>query len=168
LLDVNEILQRPNSDCSQQAIVMMEVLKRKNIPSRKVNFSQHCALEAFVQGGWYFLDANAEPGLKEQERLHQNWNGEADNLKKYYAAGIQPGLTAIFGAGLTADLHKPGEEQNFGITNLQATTGVLSKILWLFPLALMVVYRKRSFKMYAIKRPGKYVRMHPLRPVYNS
>ncbi len=163
-----EIMQHPEAACSQQAMVMMEVLKRKNINYREIGFPHHFAMEASVNGGWYFLDANMEPDIRGEQRLHQNWHGHADSLKKYYNPSIHPNLDAGFGTGLMAEINKTNEEQAPTLKKLQALTGVLSKICWVFPLVLLAFARKRSLKMYAIKPLGKYVRMQPMRPVFNA
>ena len=41
----DEILKHPDAACSQQALVMMEILKRKKIDYRKVGFPHHYAIE---------------------------------------------------------------------------------------------------------------------------
>lgn len=163
-----EIMQYPEAACSQQAIVMMEVLKRKNINYREIGFPHHFAMEAAINGGWYFLDANMEPDIKGQDRLHQNWYGHADSLKKYYNPSIHPDLSYGFGTGLMAEVNKTNEEQAPNLKKLQAATGVLSKIAWIFPLGLLLFTRKRPYEMRALKPLGKYVRMQPLRPVFNA
>lgn len=163
-----EIMQHPEAACSQQAIVMMEVLKRKNINYREIGFPHHFAMEASINGGWYFLDANMEPNIMGEQRLHENWYGRADSLKKYYDPAIHSDLSYGFGNGLMAEVNKTNEEQAPNLKKLQAATGVLCKIAWMFPLALLLMMRKRPYKLYALKPLGKYVRMQPWRPVFNA
>lgn len=62
----NDILKYPNAACSQQSIVMMEVLKRKGFKSRKVGFLGknkvgHFAFEVYDSKGWHFHDPTMEP-----------------------------------------------------------------------------------------------------------
>lgn len=62
----DEILKYPYAACSQQCIVMMEVLKSKGIDTRKVGFvgtkcGGHFAFEAYYAGSWHFHDPNMEP-----------------------------------------------------------------------------------------------------------
>jgi hypothetical protein len=109
-----------------------------------------------------------EPGITGQQRLHQNWYAHAEILQKNYTPRGQPDLSSTFGMGPGADVNKSNQDQASRLKILQAGTGILSKILWLFPLVLAIATRKRTFKMYAIKPVGKYVRMQPLRPVYTS
>ena len=62
----DDILKYPYAACSQQSIVMMEVLKKKGFTTRKVifngkKFGGHFAFEVFYDGGWHFCDPNMEP-----------------------------------------------------------------------------------------------------------
>lgn len=61
----DDILKHPNAACSQQSIIMMEVLKKKGFSTRKVGFqgktSGHFCLEVYFDGGWHFFDTNMEP-----------------------------------------------------------------------------------------------------------
>jgi hypothetical protein len=168
LVHADEIIKHPSASGSQQALVMMEILKRKNIPYREIGLSHQFALEVFIKNAWYFVDTGMEPGITGQQRLHQNWYVHADTLQKNYTPGGQAHLSSAFGIGPVTEVNKSNQEQSSRLNMLQAGTGVLSKILWLCPLVLAIATRKRSFKMYAIKPVGKYVRMQPLRPVYNS
>jgi len=63
----DDILHYPYAACSQQAIVLMEVLKRKGFFTRKVGFSGknygHFCVEVYYKGGWHFYDTDMEPGL---------------------------------------------------------------------------------------------------------
>lgn len=62
----DEILQYPYAACSQQAIVMMEILRAKGISTRKIGFmgkrfGGHFAFEVLYDGTWHFHDPNMEP-----------------------------------------------------------------------------------------------------------
>lgn len=75
VVDPNDIMKYNYAACSQQSIVMMELLRRKSIPARKVGFqgSQggHFALEAFYEGGWHFYDPTLEPDTAILNRYHR-------------------------------------------------------------------------------------------------
>ncbi len=64
----NDILKYPFAACSQQSIVMMEVLRLKGFDTRKVSFlgktSGHFSFEVYFEGGWHFYDTNMEPDAK--------------------------------------------------------------------------------------------------------
>lgn len=63
----NDILKFPYAACSQQSIVLMEVLKRKGFVTRKVGFkgksNGHFCFEVFYNGTWHFLDPDMEPDV---------------------------------------------------------------------------------------------------------
>jgi hypothetical protein len=64
----DDILAHPFAACSQQSIVMMEVLKSKGFKTRKVSFSGkeyggHFSFEVFYNGAWHFYDPNLEPDV---------------------------------------------------------------------------------------------------------
>ena len=83
-VDPDEILKYPYAGCSQQAIVMMTVMKGKQVPYRSVGFPHHYATELCFKNNWYFFDSNMEPKIKEKERKEKYWKGSADSLKKFY------------------------------------------------------------------------------------
>ena len=64
----NDIMKYPYAACSQQAIVMMEVMRTKGFETRKVSFqgniSGHFCFEVFFDGGWHFYDTNMEPDVQ--------------------------------------------------------------------------------------------------------
>lgn len=57
----DEILQNEVASCSQASIVLMDACRQLGIKTRKVNLSGHFAMEANVEGNWYFIDANLKP-----------------------------------------------------------------------------------------------------------
>jgi hypothetical protein len=63
----DDILKYPYAACSQQSIVMMEILKRKGFTTRKVGFQGktygHFCFEAYYDGGWHFYDPDMEPDV---------------------------------------------------------------------------------------------------------
>jgi hypothetical protein len=65
----DEILKYPFAACSQQGIIVMQVLKMKDIITRKVGFppvggAGHFCVEAYYNGSWHFIDTNMEPDEK--------------------------------------------------------------------------------------------------------
>jgi hypothetical protein len=65
----DDILKHPSAACSQQAIIGMEVFKRKGFSVRKVGFfadrgyGGHFCFEAFYNNRWHFFDPDLEPKL---------------------------------------------------------------------------------------------------------
>ena len=50
-----KILQHNNAACSQQAIVLMALLRNKNISYRSVGFPHHYAMEVLINKNWHFF-----------------------------------------------------------------------------------------------------------------
>lgn len=63
----NDILKYPYAACSQQSIVMMEILKRKGFNTRKVGFLGkkygHFCFEVYYNNDWHFFDPDMEPDV---------------------------------------------------------------------------------------------------------
>ncbi len=62
----DDILKYSFAACSQQSIVMMEVLKAKGLKTRKISFQGktaggHFCFEVFYKNNWHFYDTNMEP-----------------------------------------------------------------------------------------------------------
>lgn len=64
----DDILKFPFAACSQQSIIMMELLKAKGLVTRKISFQGkkaggHFCFEVYYNGSWHFFDPNMEPDL---------------------------------------------------------------------------------------------------------
>ena len=140
-----DIMQHSNAACSQQSIVMMAVLKRKNIPYRKVGFPHHYAMEVLIDNNWYFMDADMEPLITKTERMQHSWNHQNDLLKKYYNTNRFNDLDYKFGSGLTAINGPVNEVPASNAKVFHSVTSVMSKILWCFPLLLLLFNPAISF-----------------------
>lgn len=161
LVEADEILKNEHAACSQQAIVMMEILRRKKIDYRDVGFPHHYAMEAKINGSWYYFDANMEVSTTPSSRNHQNWNGKGDILKQFYDPAIHTDLDYQFGVNKHA---------KFGVVNanpaprlkiFQFITSILSKFLWAFP--LLILYSRRN-DMKSHQFP--YMEQRDLRPLF--
>ena len=138
----DDILKYSFGGCSQQSIVLMEVMKRKKIYYRCVGFPHHYATELMFDNNWYFFDPNMEPNIPDSARLESKWNCCADSLKKYYDTARFNDLNWKFGnANVTFGKVNAPTAPNAEI--FHTTTKYLSKTLWLFPL-IVVFYRKRK------------------------
>jgi hypothetical protein len=137
------IMQNGNAACSQQSMVMMEILSRKKLPWRKVGFDHHYALEVQVNNNWYYFDPNMEPEMSAADRLESNWKCCADNLKKYYDKNRFTDLDYKFGVNKQVTISGVNEKQAANARFFQSSTGILSKTAWLFPLLVMALGRRR-------------------------
>ena len=139
-----DILQHPNAACSQQSIVMMDILRRKKISYRNVGFPHHYALEVLVNDKWYYFDPNMEPVLTNTDRLEENWKLSADNLKKFYDTSRFKDLDWKFGKHLTVTKGTINEIPAANAKFFQNATGVISRIAFIFPLLLLYYISKRK------------------------
>lgn len=142
-VDEEKILQHDNAACSQQTIVMMALLRKKNITYRNVGFPHHYAMEVLVNNNWYFFDADMEPAITENERLLSSWNHQNDLLKKYYDTKQNSNLDYQFGVGQTASTGTINEIPAINARIFFAITGFLSKTLWFFPILLILLQSKQ-------------------------
>jgi hypothetical protein len=141
----NDIMEHGNAACSQQSMVMMELLKRKNLSYRKVGFPHHFALEVMIEGTWYYFDPNMEPTMTAQQRNEASWKHAADHLKQYYDTKRFTDLDYKFGVGQTVTIGDVNEKQAANAKLFQSATGILSKTLWLAPLFMLALaYRRKN------------------------
>jgi hypothetical protein len=146
-----DIMKHPHAACSQQALVMMEILRRKQIDYRKAGFPHHYALEVKLNGHWYFFDPNMEPNISIAQRMHEHWKGENDNLKKYYDPAIHPMLSYQFGNNQRVELGPVNEIPAQNASLFQGITSLLSKTLFCIPLFVLLWKTARRKSMYAVK-----------------
>ena len=138
-----DILKYPYAGCSQQAIVLTEVMKRNQVPYRSLGFPHHYATELEFNNSWYFFDTNMEPVMNAEDRNLKNWNHNSDSLKKFYHknfAAINWGL----GEGLKADVGKIDAAPAPRASLFQIITMYLSRLLWIVPFFIAVYLPKRK------------------------
>jgi len=140
-----EIMEHPNAACSQQALVMMQVLRDKKFAYRSLGFPHHYAMEVLVNKEWYFFDANMEPAITKEERMLSNWKHQNDNLKAYYDDGRFTDLDYKFGTNLTVVPGTINEVPAQKATTFHIITGIISKIAWFFP--LLFIFYRNSFSV---------------------
>lgn len=140
-----QIMLHGNAACSQQSMVMMELLKKQGFAYRKVGFPHHFALEVQIDKRWYYFDPNMEPAMTIDQRYAGNWQYKADNLKQYYDAQRFIDLDYKFGVGQTVSLGGINQTQARNARFFQSVTELLSKTLWLLPIGLLLTsYRRKA------------------------
>ncbi len=140
----DEILKHPYAACSQQCIVMMEMLRRRNIDYRPVGFPHHYALETNVKGDWYYFDPNMEPNIPNSERLESKWKDSADNLKKYYDNRRFTDLDWKFGKNLAVTIGTVNDRPARNAARFQNATMIFSRLAWCLPLLVLAWGYRRS------------------------
>lgn len=139
----DDILKYNFGGCSQQSIVLMEVMKRKKVSYRFVGFPHHYATELKFDNNWFFFDPNMEPNIPDSQRLESRWYCCAEILKKYYDTTRFKDLDWKFGnSKVTFGTENAATAPNAKL--FQTATKYLSKTLWLFPLILVFTRRKKE------------------------
>ena len=142
IVNPDDILKYSFGGCSQQSIVLMDVMKKKNVSFRSVGFPHHYATELKFDNNWYFFDVNMEPNIPDSARLESKWICCTENLKKYYDTTRFKNLDWILGNNsVTFGNINAAPAPN--ATLFHTTTKYLSKTLWLFPLFFLFFRRKR-------------------------
>lgn len=80
--DAREIIESPWASCSQQAIVVQEVLKRLNLPYASVLFPNHFTAAVQLDNVWYVVDP-WEPLERDRSRLFalSDWQSATSRAK---------------------------------------------------------------------------------------
>jgi hypothetical protein len=155
----NDILKHPNAACSQQSIVMMDVLKRKGLKTRKVGFkgktSGHFCFEVFYGNSWHFYDTNMEPDaalLNAHNRPDiASLAGNKKLLIQAYSQYDNSMVVDVFSSyyyGIPNAFSAPR-----GIV-FQKTAKFLSYTLWIFLLIAFIIVRRKYLRL----SRKKYVR----------
>ncbi|MEY3450369.1 MAG: hypothetical protein RL711_194 [Bacteroidota bacterium] len=137
IVDPDDLMKYPNAACSQQAIVMMEVLKNKGIPFCKVGWNHHFTLCAWVNNGWHYYDPNMEPIINSNQRAFDNKFLSIPFLAEIYKGRISKNDIA-FALGVP----QMGKVNEFPAPNaliFHQITKIVSISLWFFML-LPVLY----------------------------
>lgn len=144
----DDLMHYPMAACSQQSIVVMELLRRKGIPFRKVGFDHHFALEARLKDKWLFVDTNMEPDFSNTGRKSFRQLQEDSLVPVIYANGLaRNNLTQTLANPYYGSIGVPAAP-NAAI--FHKLTKVLSRTLWLFPLfilAMVLFYNTRQSKV---------------------
>lgn len=136
-----DILKYPYAGCSQQAIVLAAVMKKNRVRYRSLGFPHHYTTELQFNNSWYYFDTDMEPDMTAEDRDLETWKHDADSLKKFY----HKNLGAVewgFGNSQKAQVGKIDAKPAPNASLFQNTTKYLSKLLWLFPLIILVYPRK--------------------------
>lgn len=145
----NDILKFGYGICSQQAIVLMDLLKIKGYQVRKVGFfnnafNGHFCYEAFYNGKWHFYDPDLEPDmavLNAYDRPDIKYLVDhRDVLMQAYHKQDPEKVKSLFP---TYFYGKPNERLAKNASIYQAVTKFLSYSIWIFfLLAFLWVNRK--------------------------
>ncbi|HMK25849.1 MAG TPA: hypothetical protein VK483_07435 [Chitinophagaceae bacterium] len=148
----DEILKYSFAACSQQSIVVMEVLQSKGFETRKVSFqgktSGHFCFEVYFEGGWHFYDTNMEPDpnvLQAYGRPGITFLvNHPDILLKAYGQYPKNEVMDIFPTYTFGEINKfPAPKALI----FQKLTKILSYFIWFFFLFIFLIVRLRYLRV---------------------
>jgi hypothetical protein len=149
----NDILKFPAAICSQQAMVMMALLKEKGYPVRKVGFSRqfangHFCLEAFYNNDWHYFDTDLEPDTAVLNAYNRPGIkflvDHPDILKKAYAREDPVKIATLFPNYFYG---KVGEPLAPKAALYGSITKFLSYSIWIFFLLTFRWSRRKYFRL---------------------
>jgi hypothetical protein len=149
----NDILKFPCGICSQQAIVLMDLLKNRGYKTRKVGFydktiSGHFCLEAFYNGSWHFFDPDLEPDMSVLNAYNQPGIeflvAHRDILKKAYRKMDPSRVDKLFP---TYFYGKVNETEGKKARIFQQITKSLSYTIWIIFLFAFIWVRRKLVRL---------------------
>ena len=152
LVDPEDILKHPEGLCSQQTIVFMEILKRKNIHVRSVGLGYekgpgHFVAEVHYNNAWHLHDVTIEPVWSKVVNHHQSMDYYLINKDSLYLAYEDKYNRPLFNKLLEKVIY--GEVDDFPAKNMllfHHITLVITYLLPLFFLSMMLlgIFRKNN------------------------
>ncbi|NOT94057.1 hypothetical protein [Ferruginibacter sp.] len=132
-ITADDILTKSYGYCGQQNTVLMELLLRKKHNYRVVYFPHHFAIESFINGHWYYFDANIEHDILTYQRADELLLNNQDSFALSYHKTVNE-MTQVIGKSVDYRLGKINETQGANAQLFQTVTKLLSRGAFLFPL----------------------------------
>lgn len=150
----DDLMKYPYAACSQQSIVMMELLKRKGFITRKVGFyggeeyGGHFSFEVYYKNSWHYFDPNQEPDAK----VLAAYNRPSIAFLAKHEAVLMAAYNHWDSAKVRAVLlnYSYGKPNYFEAPNAllyQRVTKFLSYTLWFFLLLAFLFVRRKYLKL---------------------
>lgn len=148
----NDILRYPYAACSQQSIVLMELLRRKGFDTRAVAFQGkkggHFCFEAYYDNSWHFYDPDMEPNTKVLKAYNRptvaflaNHPGIMLSAYQQYPAAKMNDLFSSFTYGKINAFAAPRAFL------FQKVAKFLSYTIWTFFLVLFILIRRKYLRL---------------------
>ena len=148
----DDILKYPYAACSQQSIVLMEMLRKKGLSTRKVGFTGkkygHFCFEVYYNGSWHFCDPDMEPStavLNAYNRPDIQFLAQhKDVLLLAYAQYPAEKVLDIFPNYFYGAVDQfPAKKARL----FQKVTKIFSYTVWIFFLAAFILVRRKYLRM---------------------
>jgi hypothetical protein len=146
IVDPDDILKRSEGLCSQQSIVFMELLNRKNISVRSVGLGYkegpgHFLSEVNYKGSWHLYDVTMEPTWKKVVNHHKSMSYYLQNKDSLFMVYQEKYDSVLFNKLL--DRVQYGVPNEFPAKNMllfQKTTRLITYVLPCFLLLILVFF----------------------------
>jgi hypothetical protein len=147
----DELLKFPFAACSQQSIIVMEILKSKGFVTRKVGFppvngTGHFCLEVYYNNAWHFIDTDMEADMSVLGQYNYPdvsfLAANKDIVRKVYMNNNPERAVSLFGAKISY-----GNPNAFPANTgrlYQNISKFLSYSLWIFFGLIFFIVRKKS------------------------
>jgi hypothetical protein len=161
----NDILRYPFAACSQQSIVLMDLLKEKGFQTRKVGFighrGGHFCFEVYYKGNWHFYDPDMEPDVKVLNAYNRPdiafLTRHSDVLMSAYRQYPLEKINDLFLVyHYYGKVNAPAAPRAYFF---QQITKFLSYTMWTFFLVLFILVRRKYLQL----KYNKRVRNHRVR-----
>lgn len=136
-ITADDILTKAYGYCGQQNTVLMELLLRKKHNYRVVYFPHHFAIESFINGHWYYFDANIDHDILTYQRVDEVLLNNQDSFALSYHKTVNE-MTKAIGKSVDYRVGKINEIQGANAQLFQTATKLLSRVAFLFPLGWFV------------------------------
>lgn len=157
-----DLMKFPYAACSQQSILVVDLLQRKGFKTRKIGFQGkkygHFCFEVFYNGSWHFFDPDMEPDPAVLSRYNRPGIAflarNPDILMAAYARYSKDMVLDIFP---NYHLGKANASLAPNAAIFHRVTGFLSYSMWFFSLLVFIWMRKlyKRAGASAPKVPGK-------------
>ena len=148
----NDILKYPYAACSQQSIVLMELLQSKGYKTRSVGFNSsitgHFTFETYYDNGWHYNDPNKEPDVAVLKAYNNPsiayLNQHPDLLLKAYHQYPRDYVMKVF------TNYSYGAINSFPASKaiiFQKASKLLSYTMWMFFLLAFVLVRRKYMNL---------------------
>jgi hypothetical protein len=160
----DDILKYPYAACSQQSIVMMDVLEQKGFKTRKVGFEGprggHFCFETYFDGKWHFYDPDMEPDVRlllaYQRPSVAFIASHTSFMLQAYRQYPAEKMMNLFSNYFYGKVNAPAAPWAYWY---QQITKFLSYTLWSFFLVLFILVRRRLLRTSA-KTNVRHSRIH--------
>lgn len=162
IVSPDDILKHNEGLCSQQTIVFMDILRRKNIVVRNVGLGYkegpgHFLAEVFYSGSWHLYDVNLEPNWKKITNHHRGidyYKLHPDSLYSVYDGKLDK---MVFYRIIKKVNY--GSANEFPAQKMLIFQGFTLALCFAFPFVLFILFLKFFYKNKRYTLEKRYLKL---------